>query len=150
VKISIGQPGELRAASIDALCELVTEHGVGEELAEPLGRALASQDTTLVQAALKGLIRLPDLTLGPEFSLYLQHPEAHVRATALRLRASRDDSFVSSGPALALAQDPSRFVRSTLLGAAREVGKAGEPALELLSKDKEAYIRLAARRALAH
>jgi len=150
VKISIGKPGELRAASIDALCELVAEHGGAEEdLAEPLGRALASQDATLVQSTLKGLIRLPDLELGPEFALYLQHPEGRVRGAALRLLASRDHSFVSSPPALALAKDPSRFVRSTFLGAAREVGKAGEPALEILSTDGEAYIRLAARRALA-
>jgi hypothetical protein len=149
-KISIGRPGELRAAAIDALCELVAEHGGEEEgLAEPLGRALASQDATLVQATLKGLIRLPDLALGPEFSLYLRHPEARVRATALRLLASRDHTVVSSPAALALAGDPSRFVRSTLLGVARDVGKTGEPALEALSQDTDAYIRRAAARARA-
>jgi hypothetical protein len=40
-------------------------------------------------------------------------------------------------------------VRFTLLGAGREVGKAGELALEILSNASEAYIRLAARQALA-
>jgi len=102
-KISIGRPGELRAAAIDALCELVAEHGGEEEgLAEPLGRALASQDATLVQATLKGLIRLPDLALGPEFSLYLQHPEARVR----------QPRFVSWPPATTPSSPPQPPLRS--------------------------------------
>jgi tetratricopeptide (TPR) repeat protein len=147
-QISLGRPGELRAAAIDALCEVVAEHDTGTDgLDQILEPALSTQDPTLIVAVLTGLIRLPDLELAPDFALYLQHPEARVRATALRLLASRDSQILCSTAALGLSTDPSRFVRSTLLGLARDVGDEGDQALDALSDDPDAYIRRAARSA---
>ncbi len=145
-RISFGRPGELRATAIEALCAATTPDADSsqEQLGEVLGRALASQDPNLINAVLKGLLRLPAFHLGPEFVPYLQHPDARVRGAALRLLVSRDEGFVAAEPTLALAEDPSRFVRSTLLGVARQAGPSGERALAVLTHDHEAYIRLAA------
>jgi hypothetical protein len=147
IQVSIGQPNDLQAMAIRAFCAVTEDLAlVQEQLDEVLGRALSSQDPALIQAALDGLLRLPDIVVGPDFAHYLRHPNARIRAVVIRLLVSRDEKFIESDLALVLAQDQSRWVRSSLLGAARDVPSGGERALVALAEDPDAYIRAAARR----
>jgi hypothetical protein len=146
-RISLHEPGVLRAAALAAVAELFAEHRLGvEELGPVVESAVGASEIRVVAAAFVALARVQAVDSPVPLEAAMRHPEAKVRRAALAAYLHRERAVPPEPVLTALVNDPDTAVRRTLVLGLRDVPGAAS-VMSLLADDPDAYVRGLASRA---
>ena len=135
----------LRGSAIEALAVIGSHHpDTVERLRPSIAPALGSGAEPLVLAALHALTRRPGLApTGLDIGLLVLAPWPSVRVGALSVLVNHQPD-AGAQAAVMLLGDPDEYVRRQLLHASASLD-SGQEILEALTRDRDCFVRAAAR-----